>query len=436
MRSSITLLSALTFVLALVLASAAQTAAFDRASNTRPTPTSGTIFVGQGGLTIPPSGGSVSRPTSHSTPSRNSSRESRFGTSSSRFQSSSTYSSSPSPTAATPPFSSSPAGQTRTSPLISPTSTFVSTLPAITQPSLPSPQATSALTTTSTTRTTPPAPTLVTRIRTYHNLPVTVCLASSAISLVFEQGPDPVLTPQYLDVLRELGIQATFFVLGQHVTPATIPIVQRAESEGHLIGFSSWSVQSFPTLTMEQVNHEVSATARIVTNARKGLAPLYFRFPNGEFTPSQLSWVTSQGYLTVGSSLDVDDVSGLDPRQLFVKWQQRLSPLAASNRYIAVAHDAENSTLPVLRNIVALARARGYSFLRLDDCLERDENTLKQIRRHEGLGNGMLIPRLQGNGTGGGRAAGGQASKANRLLCEREWWWMAYLFAFAFFGWL
>ncbi|MBU1125659.1 MAG: polysaccharide deacetylase family protein, partial [Candidatus Omnitrophica bacterium] len=36
------------------------------------------------------------------------------------------------------------------------------------------------------------------------------------VSLTFDDGPDKVYTPQILDVLKELRVHATFFLVGQN----------------------------------------------------------------------------------------------------------------------------------------------------------------------------------------------------------------------------
>ncbi|HEY7354124.1 MAG TPA: polysaccharide deacetylase family protein, partial [Terriglobales bacterium] len=35
------------------------------------------------------------------------------------------------------------------------------------------------------------------------------------VALTFDDGPDPVYTPKLLDLLREKGVKATFFVIGK-----------------------------------------------------------------------------------------------------------------------------------------------------------------------------------------------------------------------------
>jgi peptidoglycan/xylan/chitin deacetylase (PgdA/CDA1 family) len=59
------------------------------------------------------------------------------------------------------------------------------------------------------------------------------------IYLTFDDGPNPVWTPPLLDALRAQGVQATFFLIDDHITPETAPIVRRIADEGHAIGLHS-----------------------------------------------------------------------------------------------------------------------------------------------------------------------------------------------------
>jgi peptidoglycan/xylan/chitin deacetylase (PgdA/CDA1 family) len=57
------------------------------------------------------------------------------------------------------------------------------------------------------------------------------------ITLTFDNGPDPEVTPQVLDVLARAGIKASFFVLGHKLQdPARRAAAERARAEGHWIG--------------------------------------------------------------------------------------------------------------------------------------------------------------------------------------------------------
>ncbi|QOZ71771.1 polysaccharide deacetylase family protein [Bradyrhizobium arachidis] len=57
------------------------------------------------------------------------------------------------------------------------------------------------------------------------------------LTLTFDNGPDPEVTPRVLDILAERGIKATFFVIGEKLAdPARRALASRAHGEGHWIG--------------------------------------------------------------------------------------------------------------------------------------------------------------------------------------------------------
>ncbi|MBS7700310.1 MULTISPECIES: polysaccharide deacetylase family protein [unclassified Chelatococcus] len=60
------------------------------------------------------------------------------------------------------------------------------------------------------------------------------------ITLTFDNGPDPEVTPGVLDTLRRHGISATFFVVGNRLADARA-VSERAHDEGHWIGNHTWS---------------------------------------------------------------------------------------------------------------------------------------------------------------------------------------------------
>ena len=57
--------------------------------------------------------------------------------------------------------------------------------------------------------------------------------------LTYDDGPNPNATPALLDVLRDGGAHATFFLIDAHVTEATAPIVRRMFDEGHTVALHS-----------------------------------------------------------------------------------------------------------------------------------------------------------------------------------------------------
>jgi peptidoglycan/xylan/chitin deacetylase (PgdA/CDA1 family) len=59
----------------------------------------------------------------------------------------------------------------------------------------------------------------------------------ASLTLTFDNGPEPEVTPAVLDILAERGIRSTFFVIGQKLLdPRRRAVTERAHREGHWIG--------------------------------------------------------------------------------------------------------------------------------------------------------------------------------------------------------
>jgi peptidoglycan-N-acetylglucosamine deacetylase len=62
------------------------------------------------------------------------------------------------------------------------------------------------------------------------------------VTLTFDNGPEPSVTPMVLDVLSRHSVLSTFFVLGHKLAdPAARACAERARAEGHWIGNHTWT---------------------------------------------------------------------------------------------------------------------------------------------------------------------------------------------------
>ena len=62
------------------------------------------------------------------------------------------------------------------------------------------------------------------------------------LTLSFDNGPEPAVTPLVLDTLSRHGIKSTFFVIGSKLAdPVARGCVQRAAADGHWVGNHTWT---------------------------------------------------------------------------------------------------------------------------------------------------------------------------------------------------
>jgi len=76
------------------------------------------------------------------------------------------------------------------------------------------------------------------------------------IALTFDDGPDPKHTSKILDILKELNIRASFFLLGNHAKEHP-QLVKRIINEGHEIGNHGFSHKRFSFLRPKAIQREL-----------------------------------------------------------------------------------------------------------------------------------------------------------------------------------
>src|SRR3972149_9153744 len=122
------------------------------------------------------------------------------------------------------------------------------------------------------------------------------------VALTFDDGPDPVFTPQVLDILREYNARATFFCVGR-LAEMYPDIVKRIHMEGHLIANHSYE-HSWPMYLWipSRVRSSIGKTGNILEGIT-GVFPGFYRPPVGIKTPPQILTVWRMGLRFVGWNL-------------------------------------------------------------------------------------------------------------------------------------
>lgn len=116
---------------------------------------------------------------------------------------------------------------------------------------------------------------------------------ASVMSLTFDDGPNPSVTPQVLDLLERYGVKATFFVIGRHVR--SVPaLVKEMAARGHAIGNHTESHPSLALLSPARIAAELDHCDEALL-AAAGIIPLWMRPPYGFRSPLLNGIVTRRG---------------------------------------------------------------------------------------------------------------------------------------------
>jgi peptidoglycan-N-acetylglucosamine deacetylase len=130
---------------------------------------------------------------------------------------------------------------------------------------------------------------------------------TSAVALTFDDGPDPITTPQLLDLLGHNDIKATFNLVGFRArdTPA---VVARMADEGHTICNHSWQhLMDLGKRPLAYQTWDVTHTSAIINKAAPDTPVRYMRAPGGNFTPQLVDLIRQQGMTPLYWDVDPRD---------------------------------------------------------------------------------------------------------------------------------
>ena len=176
-----------------------------------------------------------------------------------------------------------------------------------------------------------------------------------SVMLTFDDGPHPDYTPMVLDVLRERGVKAVFFLIGEKAIENP-QIVRRIVDEGHLIGIHSLRhTPEFTISSKKLVKRDLVATKNILEELT-GVKTKLFRPPYGVTNPSIGGAVKELGLISVGWSLrSFDTISGHDTEKVLKRVEKGMHDGA-----IILLHDRMPDSAMLTEKILNYLDTTGY----------------------------------------------------------------------------
>lgn len=187
------------------------------------------------------------------------------------------------------------------------------------------------------------------------------------VYLTYDDGPNPSTTPDLLDVLDGAGVHATFFLIDEHITAETAPVVRRILDDGHAIGLH--------TPTRRFMLMRPSVLARALEQMADRIEAIGGGRPCRAFRP-HAGWRSGQmyaglgliDYQLVGFGWMLWDFNWFRPRDARSTFG-RIAP-RVSDGDIIVMHDGDESaptrdqrhTVDATRLLIPGLRSRGFSF--------------------------------------------------------------------------
>lgn len=179
------------------------------------------------------------------------------------------------------------------------------------------------------------------------------------IAITFDDGPRASSTERLLDGLKERGIKATFFVVGENIK-GNEDIIARMHAEGHVIGNHTYTHVELAKLSHNAAINEIDKTNRLIEEIT-GDPVKFIRPPCGSWNDRLLyevnmtpvfwnvdpkDWCTQS--VSVVVSRVVTDVSDGD---------------------IILFHDIYDSSVTAALEVIDRLSSRGYKFVTIDDII-------------------------------------------------------------------
>lgn len=191
--------------------------------------------------------------------------------------------------------------------------------------------------------------------------------------LTFDDGPDPVWTPQVLATLDRLHVPAAFFVVGDQALRH--PELVRAEAErGMLIGNHSYLHPNIATISPARLRAELNSTQRLIESITHRRTVL-FRAPyDTDSRPrdtrelAALEGASELGYVIASANIFGNDWER-PGAEAIAATVERLA--AEPDSHVIILHDAggdRSQTVAALDRIVPELRARGFRFVSLEEA--------------------------------------------------------------------
>jgi peptidoglycan/xylan/chitin deacetylase (PgdA/CDA1 family) len=202
------------------------------------------------------------------------------------------------------------------------------------------------------------------------------------IALTLDDGPVPAYTNNYLEMLRDRKVRATFSLVGATAL-AHRDIVARQIGLGHELENHSYSHRNLAGLSAARADAEVVRGAEVLERLT-GRRPRFFRPPRGHLSGATLASVGRTGEDVLMWSLQLHE------QTMSVEQNVRHVLDKVTPGTILLAHDARHSRidrrvgLKALPRIIDGLRDRGYELVTVEELLSARSDRANQVVQASG----------------------------------------------------
>lgn len=182
---------------------------------------------------------------------------------------------------------------------------------------------------------------------------------ASRIAITFDDGPSSTCTPVLLDGLKERGVKATFFLIGENAEKNP-ELVKRLYEEGYLIGNHTYHHVEITKVSNEVAYQEIMDADDVIYSIT-GKHTEYMRPPFGLW---QRSLELDLEVMPVMWTIDPLDWTTENVDEIVNKVVTE-----AEENDIILLHDCYMSSVEAALRIIDILQERGFEFVTVDELL-------------------------------------------------------------------
>ncbi|GGJ36483.1 polysaccharide deacetylase family protein [Deinococcus roseus] len=188
-----------------------------------------------------------------------------------------------------------------------------------------------------------------------------------AVAFTFDDGPDPVYTPELLTIFEQAGGHATFFMLGQQIERFP-DVARQVHAAGHELGNHTHSHPFLTRLSSAEQLQQLQQTDVLLREVT-GNPCRTFRPPYLDANEGVLQVAEQCGYHSIGAvNLDTRDWASPGVEHLVESTLRAVRPGS-----ILLFHDGggdRSQTVEAVKQLVSLLTAQGYALLTVSGLLQ------------------------------------------------------------------
>lgn len=179
------------------------------------------------------------------------------------------------------------------------------------------------------------------------------------LALTFDDGPSAAYTERLLDGLKERGIKATFFLIGDNAQNNP-ELVKRIYEDGHVIGNHTYHHVDITKLSDKEAARELEETDRVIY----GITGEHIKYVRPPFGSWQKDLELNLDVFPVMWSVDPLDWTTENVDEIVNKVVTKIK-----ENDIILLHDCYSSSVDAALRIADILTKEGYEFVTVDEML-------------------------------------------------------------------